>query len=995
MSAYLVRSRSRRLRRGGEGGYVLAVVLGLLLTVALIAAVLLGSTMNSTTLIGKENVNARQERAANGVLEAAVNQIRMDPTGSLGSQSPCDPGLSTLDVGPVEASVQCEVVPSDPPAPDVASTISGASNRLTVVGGSYSGAVPWTTDCPIGGGGAAPGPGCFPWKAAMGPANFGTYKPAVDASSPTFVHSGPEPFKITGGMSVKAGAAVLRNPTSDGPGLEVGGAYVQGASGLLNSVGGGPCGLLGMTHPWNLPSARVIDGTAGPECGSSTAAALGPWSGLDAPALQFSPTPNQNAWMPSGIQGIPGGLTPSPIGDQAKTVPACSGQVLQFEPGSYNEVETAKLNAYWSSGSDGNCDGRTFWFKPGDYWFDSANADNSITINDPGGKVIFGALSRAAVGTTGAVPGDYPRACDPSLAGVSISLSPRTSWRHLNGRVAICDRDTTSDAGTRPALWQTAGADGGWLGYVSGVTSWSSRNTPLVGSYSTYAGQNPDGAQVPGDGSVASAYGGCTGLFCTGDATLTVTGLGAKNSAGAAQMDPGRAPINSAQLLIVGDANDLNDMATVTGSQPIASTKVEVFLRDGSGAIASTPSCGGKYRSINESPPGVDFTVRSLDLIRDQPEGIGIPLCRDVLIDRGQLYNATVRLTFHTNTDGDDNRWLEIDGVGIRAGWYVTPGSAPQGTFENPSAVGAPDGIRAKFSLQCSLWAWDGCPTGTKSITLPALNNYDVPNVPTSILTSATVLIQGGESDGGTFGLTLTDQPEIWDNSRVTLRLTNLGGGGQCALKFKGPPAWGQTQSFDLMGSTGETVSGFPRCSTALTSSRQLVGASLTVDVYLQRDGWAILDQFGVLIDYIGLSTTSAGYEKPTAINTMRVDAAGSSDGASFNVYGPVSTPRNAWDVHWAGPATDDPVVSGNMVVGSLGSDMAPSAKTGTFCCAPGKPSERRVLLSAYVNGNLRGSAIARISDQDGGVYSPGRAAVIEEWRICRQPSAQKRCPDQ
>lgn len=987
--------RSRWLRSSDEGGYVLAVVLGLLLTVSLIAAVLLSSTMNSTALIGIQNINSRQERAANGVLEAAINQIRMDPTGTLGSENPCDPGVTTVDVGPVAASVECESVPSDPHAPDVATTISGASNRLTVVGSSYGGDVPWTNDCLVGGGGVDAGPGCFPWKDAMGPANFGTYKSAVDASSPSFVHSGPDPFKVTGSMSVKAGSAVVRNPTSSGPGLEVGGAYIQGASGLLSSVGGGQCGLLGMTHPWNLPATRVMDGTGGPECGNSTAAALGPSSGLDAPALQFSATPNQNAWMPSGTAGIPGGSTLSPVAARARTVPACSGQVLQFEPGSYNEVETAKLNAYWASGTDGNCDGRTFWFKPGDYWFDSANADNSITINDPAAKIIFGALTRGGIASGGATPSDFPNACDPSQAGVSITMSPRTSWRHLDGRVAICDRDTTSDAGTRPALWQTANADGGWLGYSSGVTTWSSRNKPLIGGYTNYVGENPTGALVPSDGSVARVTGDCGGLgvFCTGDATLMVTGLGGKDKSGSSQSDPGRAPINTAQLLIVGDANDLNDMATVTGSQPIASTTVEVYVPDGSGAVPSSPTCGGKYRSINESPPGVEFTVRSLDLIRDQPDGIGIPLCRDVLTDRGQLYNASVKFTFHTNTDGGD-RWLQIDGVGIRTGWEVTPESTPTGDFENPSAVTASDGIRARFWLQCSWWVGSGCPTGTKSITLPSLNNYSVPNVPTSTLTSASVVIQGGESDDGAWGLTLTDQPEIWDNSRVTLKLTNLGGGGQCALKFRGPPAWGQALSFDLLGADGETVSGFNRCSSVLTNSSQLVGASLTMDLYLQRDGWVLSDKFGVLIDYIGISTTSTGYQKPTSINTMKSNATTTSDGATFNVYGPISTPRNTWDIHWVGPATDDPVVSGNMVIDSLGSDMEPTADTGTFCCAPGKPSERRVLLSAYVNGNLRGSAIARISDQDGGVYSPGRAVVIEEWRICRQASTVARCPD-
>lgn len=268
------------------------------------------------------------------------------------------------------------------------------------------------------------------------------------------------------------------------------------------------------------------------------------------------------------------------------------------------------------------------------------------------------------------------------------------------------------------------------------------------------------------------------------------------------------------------------------------------------------------------------------------------------------------------------------------------------------------------------------------------LDNLNVPELPTSSMDTAVVTVIGRESNNGAWDGTLTEYPEIWNNSRIRFTLSGLAGGGSCTVEFPRPPAWDQAVQFDLMNASAGD------CDTTLSKTSQLIGSTLTTSVYLQRDDKLLWDNYGVLIDYIGLSTTAGPYTAPLSSNVVTSDATTSGGGSSFNVYGPVSTPRNNWDVHWNGPATNDPLVAGSMVVNSLGSDMAPTADAGAVCCTVGKPSERRVLLSAFINGRLRASSIVRISDQSGGAFNPGQAAVIEEWRLCKRPSTDSRCPD-
>ena len=122
---------------------------------------------------------------------------------------------------------------------------------------------------------------CYPWRLGIGGPNYLAQKSAIEAQSPTFLHtsdpavaSGSSTLEVSGDLNVAGQALPLVNPpgNDDAVGLTVGGSFKQGSAGLFDSVGGqGSCGMLGPSFPWNVKGARIIDSndTAGvPECGA-------------------------------------------------------------------------------------------------------------------------------------------------------------------------------------------------------------------------------------------------------------------------------------------------------------------------------------------------------------------------------------------------------------------------------------------------------------------------------------------------------------------------------------------------------------------------------------------------------------------------------------------------------------------------------------------------------------------------------------------------------
>lgn len=417
--------------RRGQGGFALMTVLAVIALTAVVIVALFGMLVTTMRATASQETAARELRAADGAIEAAIAQMRTRPGPST---DPCAvEGVDAVEQvhfdqdtpgtgDDVTVDVECQV--------DVVGEDSGATgDQVRLVGSDgYQGDVAWTTDC----GGA--GPGCFPWSAATGSVPGG-----LAGSGVTLVHSGPEALRFNSGVTVKRGAATLRNPTDGSPAVRVGGQYLQGDPGLLG--GGDGCGLL--------------DGSAGTEAGRIEDLDGAPTCGDPGARDVFTSPTEARAGLP-----IPDTVVGS--------VPGCSGSVITFPPGRYDAARTAQLNDLF----DGSCPGRTFHFPGPGYHFDandpSAGPDrNAIVFDDASSRFVFGALAG----------GD--ELCDRGTSGASVVISARTEIQHRAGRLAICPRfDGTGEP--FPAIYQETSVPN--QPTLVGVTSNNFQNIGNVGT---------------------------------------------------------------------------------------------------------------------------------------------------------------------------------------------------------------------------------------------------------------------------------------------------------------------------------------------------------------------------------------------------------------------------------------------------------------------------------------------------------------------------------
>lgn len=407
-----------------QGGYALLLVLGLIALTGAAVVALLGFTFTTSSTGVVTASAASQRRAADGALEAAVAQLRT--TEPEPGDDACDPGDTTpIDTIPfdggspddtrddVEVEVDC--VPLPPGGHAIAATDPGGV--VDVVGAdAYDGDVRWSTNCTPG----DPGPGCFPWQLALGVTPWFVHGPQLATLDPTVVHSGPRALQVAGDLTVRRGAAVLRNPTDDAGALEVAGQFNQGTGGPFSAQGGGDCGILGDSHMWGVPAARASDADRTPTCADPAAASI------DAETV--------------------GPVPPFPVPEGPTTVPStCPGsQVVTLDPGVYDRGDTTRLNDLLGGG----CPNTTFVFSPGNVSLDvddasAAAADrHALVVDDPTVRVVFGAPSWGGGGP--APDSAFPQACDPTVTGSSVALSARTEIRVRAGRVAMCPHRTDS-----------------------------------------------------------------------------------------------------------------------------------------------------------------------------------------------------------------------------------------------------------------------------------------------------------------------------------------------------------------------------------------------------------------------------------------------------------------------------------------------------------------------------------------------------------------------
>lgn len=718
----------RRLSRRGQGGYALLMTLMIMAISYLMVGALLFYTLSSASIGNIQLTKAREWRAADGAMDAAVTQILQDPNGATGSDQasgsasapPCQP-IQRVTIGGVDVDVKCETEASDLPfVPE--STNNPGQKVVNVVGDKYRGdptasvnsnpARNWQAST------ANPclfTDNCYPWVEAMQPLLPAAYSSSLAGASPTVRHTGGEALQIVGDIAVKRGAAVLRNDrdttsaaiTHVGPGLAVRGEYSQGDAGLMNTVTGAVtntppatageagCGILSPNTNANnvtVPNASVV-AVGGLFCQDTTTTAARP-----DPAGKLGPEDS-----PVVIGARPPDAPPIPLCPGATP----TGGTIYFEPGSYNADKTRMLNEFLSKRPGDGCSNRRLVFKPGEYWFDvndptapTNQRRNELQFADDTLTVIFGTETAGLTDTSAATT----PLCDATRAGVLITLSERTSIRHSGGRVGICAGNNHT-----VALQQTHAVNVGWETSPTSVTGgtrkrcenavdwipscwfsdlfWNAINwvAGLFGGSVTWdAGKEITGLPVTGNRGTVECPTANLLARCYVDTFMTLSGF-------ANPSDTVGAPINAAELVVESTTKntDIND----------AYTRIDVLF-----AGATTTSCSVTFRQAHNR----GWSSASYDLLATtgsaQRTG-SLPMCGDrdpgtgktVLNDRKQLYTSTIgvqmtarRDIWSENTFGPHDYGIEISKIKLRT--PMTPSTSIIERDSNNVAMELPGG---------------------------------------------------------------------------------------------------------------------------------------------------------------------------------------------------------------------------------------------------------------------------------------------------------------
>jgi hypothetical protein len=186
----------------------------------------------------------------------------------------------------------------------------------------------------------------------------------------------------------KPGSAILTLGTSGGEpgiGLSSNGTLLVKGKVVSNSsiTGGGASSAL--SSPWAQVRAK----------GACTATV----TSTPAAACNYTPTTDADDFAdPATLPASASAYAPPPttVSDLTyRSVPACASNLVTFQPGYYDDAMA--LTAL--TGGGGTCNGRTFWFKPGQYYFDFHNAEGGggltsgsdvWTVSDANARIVAG-----------------------------------------------------------------------------------------------------------------------------------------------------------------------------------------------------------------------------------------------------------------------------------------------------------------------------------------------------------------------------------------------------------------------------------------------------------------------------------------------------------------------------------------------------------------------------------------------------------------------------
>lgn len=577
--------------RRGEDGYVLLIVLVACGIFGLIVMSLL-AMVGTDARASSAYVNSDSaKRAIDGALQLGIGQVKAVPSASLANPTnPCVgfPSGSSLTIEGRTVDLSCadatEAAPkSIPSAGDGASVLTLL--REWDIGASVP---PMLSD------------GETPTMGQRIKTGLGVFFKATTADNPGLIHVGEEPLKIYGSVNVRQWA-LTSVPSTFPAGISVlGGTYREGDT--QAAVCGSADGFFAVIGRNGRASAP-----AGPACSV----------GRD----NVSPLAGPTVSLPT---------TQTSVG----VVPACvPGGVTSFEEGAYDATKIAQMNQMLSGG----CAGTTFWFKPGNYFFNAASNTTigALYFNDSTSNVVFGAPKGWAT-TARAPDGVFPEACDRSAQGVSIVLGPTTSIVHGNGAVSMCGRLNGSTV--VPVLSQLPAV-------ATPASTWTTEpNTSVAAFGSPPNGTNvaasvstaSEAAQYQGGGKPYDGSDGATRQVSSGTCVTSCQRSWILEGWGSPTAPGSDVPITSANLKIRASTGNVRRAVwPATPWSPESQTKVLFTRADGTQCYA--------IRSGENSWPtdmSVPFTI---DLI-----GTGQP-CAGIIRNQQDLEQGKLEIYFFLN----------------------------------------------------------------------------------------------------------------------------------------------------------------------------------------------------------------------------------------------------------------------------------------------------------------------------------------------------------
>jgi hypothetical protein len=957
----LLRLRAERWRTGrSERGYVLVTTLTAMLLCLIIITSLLSLTLATTKVEETGRVRERGVRAAEGALDAALNQLRNSPTMASGRDTdgdgnydPCEPVVGIVEIDGVDVKIGCEDMglTGSPEIPNDDSQVA-----LRLVGDQYDqyngvNRSDWRT-----------------YRNAFAGALGGNHNAGeLTGTEGQLVHIGAAPLRAVGGVEVKREVAAVRTDAATGPAFDIFGTAVQGggtlyggASTRTNAEDPPPCGVSEPNDAWGVQATDVRSRSYFSPlaislfCSDPSIAAMGAGG-----------VPGPSAWIHRDVQIVRDVDGPTTWGTMDCDDPRVKNAAgVMYLEGSFDAEATKILNEWFT----GDCPETTFYFL-GDVWFDAHDPSkatssdpierakaHSVVMNDRTSNWVFGdplgwdpANERIP---NSRLPGS---ACDspltggtaptgPETKGTNITLSSRTGLYHNAGRVLVCG-PMQSDGVHKTAISQRAAqsvgarfvptaisGDGAWT--QQGGTS-KAANLRQVDSATIRAELEGPPWWQPLTDWIAGVF-GFGDVSCWRNGSCVSTQLQRSFTAGGFGLntltpdpnprDPGPGSITTAWLELTGDSDHSNNNQAWTRFDVSLPAVGNSVVPGGIPARTCTVQFGPGANVPERMPDG--FVTTSYDLMKSDGT------CDTAITDRAQLRGADVKATFQMNPfpfQSDLLWWLcgkwdfwncpkpqtrfsvSVDAMALRTEW--SPSSLEPTTLPGPR----PD-CNTCVAFTAPGRGRDADGNSARAVT------------PTLDQSSSTLIYDVLRDD------TLQDGFLAVENLNITARMNSINAHGAGAkakftlttasgvvctreVDFTAARANNRTQQWAVMtpGSAGTTCQ---RGTTPVTTldvgdlvsfvdGSGVVRRRATLSVEVTAKTVDPNQSMTVEVDFVRLGATATGYPRPLAPFHVRSNPRVNADGtgwqdvngfggdASFTVFGSTSLPGNAVEVVW------------------------------------------------------------------------------------------------